>query len=120
MGQERLEEADPEIGDESNADRPRDLRPEDPADRMRERQRDEVYDEGGKAGDNRHAFAALEGSPYEGAHDDDFQSSAQAHRDSDVTFRATERCRQHDRKRDRTEEHSGVKQGEGRESQYDR
>ena len=73
-----------------------------------------------KPSDNRRAFAPLKRSPYEGAHDHDLQSGAQAHRDSNVAFRAAERRREDDGKRDRTQEHGGVKQGEGRESQHDR
>ena len=38
--------------------------------------RDEVDDESGKTGDNRHALAALERPPDERAHDDDLQSGA--------------------------------------------
>src|SRR3984957_9976753 len=52
MRHERVEETDPEIGDEGDADRPRNLRPEDPAHRTHERQRDKIDNEGGKASDN--------------------------------------------------------------------
>ena len=38
--------------------------------------------------------------PDQRSHDDDLQSGAQAHRDSDVAFRAAERRREHDRKRE--------------------
>src|SRR6202042_2111547 len=120
MRHERVEETDPEIGDEGDADRPRNLRPEDPAHRTHERQRDKIDNEGGKASDNRHALSALERPPDQRSHDDDFQSGAQAHRDSDVAFNATQRRRKHDGKRDRAKEHRGVKQGERRESERER
>ena len=63
---------------------------------MRKRQRDEIDDERGKACYKRCALCALERLPDERSHDDDFQSGTQAHRDSDVAFHASQRCRKHD------------------------
>ena len=98
--QERVQEADPEIRDESDADRPEDLRPKDRADGSRQRERDKIEDECGEVDDNRRAFAALERPPDERAHNDDFQSRAQAERQSNVALAAAERGGQHDGKRD--------------------
>ena len=73
VGQEGVEEADPEIGDERDADRPQDLRPEHRAHRTRERKRDKIRDERREAGNDGGPLAALKRPPDERAHDHDFQ-----------------------------------------------
>jgi hypothetical protein len=71
MRQERLQEADPEVGNERDAERPEELGPQDRADRSRQRERDKIRRKGGEANDDRPALAALERPPDECAHDDD-------------------------------------------------
>src|SRR5882757_5676740 len=99
MRHERVEEADPEIGDETNGDRSGDLRPEHRADAARERECETIDDERHETDGDGYALAALQRPPDDRAHDDDLDRRAETHCDPDVARRAAERRCEHDRKR---------------------